>query len=104
MTSDPVLTPSIDMSFNIKFWCTITFTAPTFNNVDFAILGSYYAKRTIAVGAFNFEPAQCVSTYTVGVTASPIASFVTLIGNNIEIDTTDPSKIGNYQVTVTAFP
>ena len=54
MTSDTVLTPSVDMSFNIKFWCTITYTAPTFNNVDFAILGSYYAKKTIAVGAFTF--------------------------------------------------
>jgi len=30
------------------------------------------------------------------IAAYPIASFVNLIGSNIEIDTTDPSKIDNY--------
>ena len=39
-----------------------------------------------------------------GIAASQIASFVNPIESNIEIDTTDPSKIGNYQVTVTAVP
>jgi len=42
------------MTFTIKFWCNVSFTGPTFYDVEFAILGTFYAKKIITVGAFIF--------------------------------------------------
>jgi hypothetical protein len=78
-------------------------TSPLVPPIFYPISGLSHQVKIIPV-TFTFSPADCISSYTYSVVASPVATFITHTTTDITINTTSTLDVKAYTITVTALP